>query len=319
MKMHNYWSLIEAKRRSNTVREAVNMVHSKEQIWLFIRLLPLLLLAACEDPAPTDYIPQNIVTAYLIVGEPIQDIMLSRSQAVADSFKYVNSVIRDADIRIIEEGQIHQLQYRNDNNNVGEYYLPDTTMLVKPGTRYQLEIALKDGGRITGETVTPIQVSWVKPPRQVLQYPADTANLPSPDSLSFEWTPVPKTREYIVSVSCVDSLDYGRYLTPATEEKNRRTSSVINQNARRRYNETTRWAFVQTTKLPLVWFAFKWYGSHEVTLYAPDPNMVEWFKQTRFGPNEFNALLSTVKGDGIGVFGSASVVRQQQFVLKNQP
>jgi hypothetical protein len=290
------------------------------------RLLPalsfialLLAFAGCEDPAPTDYIPQNVVTAYLIVDAPIQGITVSRSQAVADSFKYANSVIRDADVRIIEGEQVHQLQYRNDHNNIGQYYLPDTSMLVKPETRYRLEITLSDGGRITGETVTPARVAWVKPPHQMLQYPADTANLPSPDSLSFAWTAMQGTREYIISVSCLDSLEYGRYLAPATAEKNRRTSSVINQNARRRYNETTRWAFVQTTKLPLVWFAYKWYGLHELTLYAPDPNMVEWFKQTRFGPNEFNALLSTVRGDGIGVFGSASVVRQQQFVLKNQP
>lgn len=282
-------------------------------------LLLLLLFAGCEDPAPTDYIPQNVVTAYLIVGQPIQGITLSRSQAVADSFKYANSVIRDADVRIIEGERVHQLQYRNDHNNIGEYYLPDTTMLVRPATRYRLEVALNNGGRITGETITPVQVAWVKPPHQLLQYPADTANLPSPDSLSFAWTAVPGAREYIISVSCLDSLEYGRYLTPATQEKNRRTSSVINQNARRRYDETTRWAFVQATKLPLVWFAFKWYGAHEISVYAPDPNMVEWFKQTRFGPNEFNTLLSTVQGDGIGVFGSASVVRQQQFVLKNQP
>ena len=292
----------------------------KNRFWnlALFGLLPLL-VAACEDPAPTDYIPQNVVTAYLIVDQPIRGIVVARSQAVADSFKYSNSVIRDADVRIIEGANTYRLQYRTDCNNIGEYYLPDTTILVQPEKSYRMEIALSDGGRITGQTVTPARVAWVKPPRALLQYPADTANLPSPDSLSFEWTAVPKTREYIISVSCVDSLEYGRYLTPATEEKNRRTSSVINQNARRRYNETTRWAFVQTSKLPLVWFAYKWYGLHDLTVYAPDPNMVEWFKQTRFGPNEFNALLSTVEGDGIGVFGSASVVGQRQFLLKNQP
>jgi hypothetical protein len=47
--------------------------------------------------------------------------------------------------------------------------------------------------------------------------------------------------------------------------------------------------------------------------------MIEWFKQTRFGPNQYNPLLGSIKGDGIGVFGSASVVRQRQFLLKNQP
>lgn len=292
----------------------------KNRFWslALLGLLPLL-VAACQDPAPTDYIPQNVVTAYLIVDQPIRGIVVARSQAVADSFKYSNSVIRDADVRIIEGANTYRLQYRTDGNNIGEYYLPDTTILVQPEKSYRMEIALSDGGRITGQTVTPARVAWVKPPRALLQYPADTANLPSPDSLSFEWTAVPKTREYIISVSCVDSLEYGRYLAPATGEKNRRTSSVINQNARRRYNETTRWAFVQTSKLPLVWFAYKWYGLHDLTVYAPDPNMVEWFKQTRFGPNEFNALLSTVEGDGIGVFGSASVVGQRQFLLKNQP
>ncbi|KXK57617.1 MAG: hypothetical protein UZ07_CHB004000429 [Chlorobi bacterium OLB7] len=265
----------------------------KNRFWnlALLGLLPLL-VAACQDPAPTDYIPQNVVTAYLIVDQPIRGIVVARSQAVADSFKYSNSVIRDADVRIIEGANTYRLQYRTDGNNIGEYYLPDTTILVQPEKSYRMEIALSDGGRITGQTVTPARVAWVKPPRALLQYPADTANLPSPDSLSFEWTAVPKTREYIISVSCVDSLEYGRYLAPATGEKNRRTSSVINQNARRRYNETTRWAFVQTSKLPLVWFAYKWYGLHDLTVYAPDPNMVECsskralarMSSTRFSP-----------------------------------
>jgi len=285
---------------------------------MLFALVVAVLLVGCEDPIPTDYIPQNVVTAYLIVDEPIRDITVTRSLSVVDSFDYQASAITDAQVRIYVGDRTLDLAYRT-GGAVGDYYYPDTTELVLPNTKYRLEIRTSDGSVMTGETVTPERVSWVTPPRDTLQYPLDTINLPAPDSLGYEWSPVPGVTEFILSSSCLDTLGYGTYLTPPTEEKNRRIENIFNQRSRRRYDETTRWGFAQSTNLPVFWFAYKWFGLYELSIYAPDPNMIEWFKQTRFGPNQYNPLLGSIKGEGIGVFGSASVVRQRQFLLKNQP
>ena len=49
-----------------------------------IILIPLalqliLVLSGCEDPVPNDYIPENYVEAYLLVGEPIKNIIVMKN------------------------------------------------------------------------------------------------------------------------------------------------------------------------------------------------------------------------------------------------
>jgi hypothetical protein len=87
------------------------------------------------------------------------------------------------------------------------------------------------------------------------------------------------------------------------------------------YKEKTYWAFITNQKSQTVWMAFKWFGKHEVSIYSPDFNMLRWYMNTVFS-QEHNDLANSVKSNNnnvIGVFGSASVVRKEIFLLKNQP
>ena len=272
---------------------------------------------SCGDPVPTDYVPQYVFTGYLIVDEPIQDMRLSLSQPPLDTFKYSNAGVSDAHIRIWKERDTFDLVYRSADSGIGSYYYPDTTALVEPSATYHLQATMKDGTVLTGQTTTPARVEWIQAPRDTLQYPKDTTNLPSPDSLKLIWTRVPGVTEYLISVECLDTIGYGVYLNPPTNEKNRRIERFFEDNAPR-YNDIVRWGFLQNVEVNVVWVAFKWFGLHEVTVYAPDPATVEWFKQLQFGGNQYNDLLSNISG-GLGVFGSASVAQQKTFMLKNQP
>lgn len=277
-----------------------------------------LVFAACEDPAPTEYIPEYVVEAFLIVGDPIDGIRITRSQSVADTFRYRNSAISDADVRLKAGDTTYQLRYRA-NDGVGEYYLPDTTTTVQPLTNYELVVTTSDGTTITGSTRTPEEVRWIREPHGVIQYPTDTINLANPpDSLSLAWTPVTGVTEYLIAVRCLDTLGYGRYLDPPTEETNRRIERFFNAEDPR-YDEVTRIGFIQASGVPLVWYAFKWFGLHEVTVYASDVAFVNWYKMTYWQrPPTYEPLLGNVKG-GLGVVASASVARKQVFMRKNQP
>ncbi|MCE5304372.1 hypothetical protein LLG34_01535 [bacterium] len=82
------------------------------------------------------------------------------------------------------------------------------------------------------------------------------------------------------------------------------------------YRDLSYWVIVPSSKVPVVWTVFKWYGLHEVSVYAPDFNFLRWMVQTMTG--EINPLLSSVKG-AFGYFGSASVIRDTSVILKNQP
>lgn len=292
---------------------------------IFLPVLFLAGLAACEDPVPSDYIPRYSVEAYLLVGQPIENIRLYRTQNVADTFAASAAFIKDADVRILTGGDTLRLSYR-DTENGGEYYLPaaatgDTLYRVQPATTYHLRIGVGASDLITGVTVTPTLISFIKDIPDTLQYPKDTINLTTDEKLRVSWTPVPGTDEYILRVAALDTLEYGQYLTPPTEEKNRRIYRFWEENSPK-YDDVTRWAFLPATNIPGSWNAFKWFGLQEVTVFAPDPNFLQWFKQVKFGGGSptYNELLGSVKGDNaIGVFASASLVSDTTFVLKNQP
>ncbi|MEY3689721.1 MAG: hypothetical protein RIT37_1283, partial [Bacteroidota bacterium] len=146
-------------------------------------------LASCEDPVAFDYIPEYAVEAYLLVDEPITGVMITKSQPVADSFVYENSIVRDAKVHIIrDQKDTLKLQFYPSGRG-GEYRLPDSTLLIQPSTRYDLLVVLPDGKRVTGTTYTPKRVEWINAPRSIMQYPVDTLNLFAPDSLSITWTP----------------------------------------------------------------------------------------------------------------------------------
>ncbi len=279
-------------------------------------------LSACEDPVPSDYLQQNGVEAILIVGEPIQEIRLMRSQDVKDTFSITAAFIKDADVKILTDSDTLQLLYRETEKG-SEYWYPgkDTLYKVQPNTTYRLRIRLAGGGLITGTTTTPGQISYTRVIPDTLEYPKDTTNLTTDEKLRLSWTPLPGINEYILRVSALDTLEYGKYLNPPTEEKNRRIERFWEENAPK-YDDITRWAYIPATNIPGSWNAFKWFGVQEVSVFAPDPNFTKWFKQIRFGGASptYNALLGSVQGESaVGVFASASVTSDTTFVIKNQP
>ena len=273
--------------------------------------------SACEDPVPEDnYKPEYLVEAMLYVGDPIEGLRLSLTQPVLDTFRYEQSLVRDADVVVLEGDTPLQLEWRDAANGLGDYYLPDADYRVKPNTLYHLEVRTTDGKLITGSTRTPQAMEWVKRTDNVLQYPLDTINLESPDSLDIKWTSVEDAPAYLISVRCEDTVAYGFYLDPPVEEPNRRIYRFWEEDAPN-YNEVVRWGFAGINSSPVVWFAFKWYGLQALTIYAPNQEYYEWFRLTHRGQSEYDFRLASVEGDGTGVFAAASVIRDTIFVLKN--
>ena len=280
-------------------------------------IMMLLILSGCEDPVPTDYQPEYAFTGYIYAGEYPTNILLTRSLSPVDTFAYSQGEIPDAAITIWSASDTIDLLYvPGEAGSVGYYRAADTTKLIEAETTYQMRAELSDGTVLSSSTDVPAQVEWIREPPAMIQYPEDTINLTaSTDTLI--WTRIPGVDEYLIEVRAVDTLNYGQYLEPPTGEPNRRIERFFEANAPR-YDDVVRWGFVQNTRVTVVWFAFKWFGLHDITIYAPDPALLEWFKQVRFGGNQFNPLLSNVDG-GIGVFGSATRQTVRGFLLKNQP
>lgn len=297
------------------------------QIRMSVLLMIFLFLAGCQDagfgdfwgsPSINDYIEDYAVQALLIVGEPIEDIRVMRSLRLQDSFSLEKAAVRDAQVRIFERDRAIDLTF----DHATFTFKASPNIRIKPTTPYRLEINLRttkgEVRTLTGTTTTPQQVVWTLAPKDTLWYPKDTTLLPSPDSLVIAWTPVPGVTDYIFSTWCLDTLNYGVHLRPPTAEKNRRLVRFFEAQLPR-YNEPVRAGIRAITRTPVIWTAFKWFGKHELRIYAPDVNWANWFRQTNFGQNpRYNYRLGSIE-NGKGVFGSASMARQFTFLYKNQP
>ncbi len=283
---------------------------------LIVSVVFVAVLGSCESDIPNDYIPAVFVEAYIFVDEPIQGIIIQASQPVSDSFNYIGSLIRDARVRVYDSTGSYSLQFRDDSLNPG-YYYPDFEYKVKPNTIYNLEIILNNGETITGKTKTSGRMNWVKSLQPYIQYPVDTLKLPPQDSLNYEWmNPGGGFNWYFVRVKCLDTLEYGKYLG-GSNEKNRRTYKPFATQSRY-YNDPVVWAGpLGNNKTPFIWNILKWYGLHEFAVYKPDSNFGKWFLQVQRG-GTYDTRLSNLKG-AMGVFGSASVLYDSTFILKNQP
>jgi hypothetical protein len=279
-------------------------------------------LSGCEDAPPNDYVPQYVVQGYLLVDHPIAGIVISRSQSVTDTFKVAKGVVPDATVKLIVGDRTFQLQYRASESGTGDYYFPDTTVVVKPKTLYKLMITTIDGGTLTAQTLTPDRFEWTQAPRDTVKIPpkGDAAYLNPPDSLDLAWTNTAGVVEYLVEVHALDTAEYGKYLASPTNQKNERINPDLDEQDKLHYNDQSRWGFVAGTTTPIVWAAFKWFGPQKVNIYAADRNMVNWFKMTQWTGNaQFDPLLGNVLGNGVGIFGSASVVSADDFVVMQRP
>jgi len=280
----------------------------------------MIFLASCEDEPPTTYSQVKYLEGFLITDKPVQGILLMNSQPVNQKFDREKAMIKDADVKLSVNGTSHTLIYR-DGDNPG-YYHPDESFLIEPETKYEIIINTIDGSLVTAETITPKRINgWVKEPKPIISYPSDTLKLPHVDSLDIEWDKVPDVSFYLIKILAKDTSDYGRYLEPPTNELNRRTYNFMSniEETGIFYKNPSSWNLIANNKTPTVWLAFRWFGLHEVEVYNPDPNMLNWFINIFFtASSENNELLNSVNG-GLGVFGSASIVKKEVFLLKNQP
>lgn len=277
-------------------------------------LFVVLVVVSCGDPVPDDYIPELTIEATLLVDKPITDIKIYWSQSMRDSFSYAADMTTTATGLITgSDGSRHELVYVSDSSG-GYYRSSDTAYRVQPQVTYDLVV--QDNGRtLTASTTAPPRIEWIKTLPDTITYPgkANELNPAFSDSLKIYWTIPQGFGEFLIGVSCLDTLRYGEYLTPPSSEPNRRVELDDYQSTSPRRFETTRIVYTLASGV-FYWGAFKWFGPHEVTVYCGDINFTNWFKQVQF-IRAYNPNLASVTG-GLGTFGSASTVSKRFFFKK---
>jgi hypothetical protein len=289
----------------------------RTRIVLLISVVISAFTVGCEDPVPTDYVQELVVEGFVFVGQPIENIRIMKTLPIADTFRLIDAAIRDAQVRITVNGVPLAVEYVPDSLG-GTYRVADREYRAVSGATYNIEV-VAIGKKLTATTLTPDTLSWVQAPKDTLQYPGRLFELTRSDSLDVSWTPVNGVSQYIVAVECIDTLGYGIYLNPQTTDTNRRIRDQDRFDSGTLIaSERVRFGFSILTRSPTVWSVFKWFGKHEIRVYAGDQAFQEWFRMVGFGRrSSYDYRLSNIKG-GLGTWGSASSVSKSAFLKKDQ-
>ncbi len=285
----------------------------KNLIIIILATIFAIFIQSCEDLPPTSYVEEYVLEALILIDEPIQGIILTKTQPLFEPYNYDSAMIRDALIIIKEGDDEFELKFRPKEEGIRGYFYADTNYLVKAETNYSIEVTLPNGNKITGTTLTPAKTAWDKRPDEMVNFPKDSIGLPPTDTLS--WQKVTGFDFFLIAFTNLDTLEYGKYLEPQTTELNRRIERPWRED--RFYREVSGMGPIPATKSPIIWSIFKWYGKHSVTVYSPDWNFLRWFLQAQ-GRGQAEPILTSIEG-GIGYFGSAHAIRDTFFLVKNQP
>ncbi|MFM8772020.1 MAG: hypothetical protein ACKOE4_08395 [Candidatus Kapaibacterium sp.] len=282
--------------------------------------LVALFTVGCEDPVPTDYKEEIMLEGLLLVGEPLQDVRVLKTLPVTDTFSFERAALSDAKITVTADGLNIPMEFVPDSRG-GTYRAVDTSYRVRASTIYAVSV-LANGATLTASTRTPATFAWTTPPKTWIRFPNPDSLLTAVnDSLLVTWSPVPETELYIIGLTCLDTLGYGQYLDPPTTDTNLRTvrpkPDFFDRSGTLIANERTTLGATPFTTSQTVWGVFRWYGQHELRVYAPDGAFLEWFYLVGGGRrSSYDYRLGNIKG-GLGVWGSASLIKQRSFLLKN--
>ncbi len=277
-------------------------------------VVALVAIQGCADPIPEDYVPQLVVEGFVIAGQPITHLRVYQSQPISDTFKLATASIRDAQVTLLENGTPIPMVFVDDSTG-GNYLPADTSFRVKYESTYELSVtAIGKHATATARTKAPFV--WERKPTDSLWYPGEDNELKPVDSLGISWQGQPGITQYVIAVECLDTTNYGSYLIPATTDTNGRIRKKDFQDGTLVASERTRYGFSLAANTPVVWAAFKWFGTHRIIVYAGDDAFQNWFRSVGLGRRaEYDYRLSNVHG-GLGTFAGASAIEAPIFLFK---
>ena len=296
------------------------MIRLRHIILSAMAVLLGVLSSGCEDPVPTDYTEEIMLEGLLLVGEPLQDVRILKTLPITDTFSFERASLADAKITVTADGVNIPMEFVPDSRG-GTYRAADTSYRVLATTVYAVTVQA-NGATLTASTRTPATFAWTTPPKTWIRFPkADSLLTAIDDSLLVTWSPVQGTELYIIGLTCLDTLGYGMYLDPPTTDTNLRTvrpkPDFFDRSGTLIANERTTLGATPFTTSQTVWGVFRWYGQHELRVYAPDQAFLEWFYLVGGGRrSSYDYRLGNIKG-GLGVWGSASLIKHRSFLLKN--
>lgn len=269
-------------------------------------------LAGCDSVGPEPYESQAVVEAYLVAGERLPDVQLTRTLPITEAFDRERAGIRHADVRIelLSLDETVQATFRygaTETTGVYRPFLGESFHTVQPGRRYRIVIDAPGFGQLTGETLVPTAFTIVSTPGTQVKYqdgdsppfvltPNDTDGRQGVYVFTIR-VPHPMTQELTPFYAALDRAD--------REDLATRSSPPLNEaNYERLPNGNI------VVRIP--WFTFAFYGINNITFHSIDDAMLRFVNSLSvqqspgtLSPGEIPNVDSNISG-GTGIFGSYS-------------
>ena len=262
--------------------------------------------------------------SYLIAGEPLGIVRVSRSSTVTRVYDFTSNAVRGADVRItrMDEGGAPDAEYvfTTIDEEPGVYRPdPNADLEVLAGRTYRLEVDVPGvSENVTSTTIVPGAF-------ELIRASADTIQYQGAGQLELDVTRSFYPGRQSIFIFATESLDpRPELLTPfysdVTDgdeddiEDLRITESPIINEANYDVNDDG----TLTIKLP--WIAVAFYGSNRLTANALDENMYDFIRThtvqqggSTLAPGEIPNVIDHVEG-GNGIFGSIARSSFEVFI-----
>lgn len=297
-------------------------------------LAVLVLTAGCDTTTSSDHNEELVVESYLVAGESLPPVWLTRSLDIDASWTESSAAINDATVvitRIGPSGAIEDTYVYERTFAVPGKYVPTSDHIVQPGSVYRLEAEAAGLDPVSAETLVPQAFDVLEVSHTEIQYldPEQFSYLVTRSTFAerqsiFVFTiassdPVPENlvAPYLDFVFDQEDIDSGEPLVfePGDQaELARFTSPPINEGNYEVFPDGS-------IRVSLPWFAVAFYGENEITMSVLDDNLYDFqrYQQVQqngglLSPGEIPNVLDPIQG-GAGIFGSMARVSRLVNVL----
>lgn len=309
---------------------SLHISQSVRRLFVGCVLIASALVAGCDAAGPGEVEQQYVVESYLVAGERLPTVRLTRTAPVNAPYDYSDVAVRRAEVTVAlldKSGDVEQrYPYVEVSDTTGVYRPRGIAQQVdvRPLATYRLQVRVPETDDvITSTTVVPDTFS-------VVRIENDPAVYRGGAQVAFTVTPSAYPgRDQAFYVFTTEALDPTEdQLTPlgarlykeeniSLEDLRLNASPVINE-----ASYQTNPGGTVTIRLP--WFAVAFYGVNSTTVSALDDNLYDFVRSrgaqqdgAAFSPGSIPNVIEHVDG-GTGVFGSLARQRSTVEIVRSE-
>lgn len=295
--------------------------------WVIVPLVLCgLVFAACDGAGGSAFEPEFVVEAFVIAGEPLQPVRLSRTAPLSEPYDFTALAVRDAEValELLDEagGVAERFAYAEDPARPG-VYVPTAPRPALPLRRYRLDVLPPGGGRISATTLVPDTFRVVGANTREAVYQS-TAQLEI--TLTRSLYPGRDQAYFVFSTEALDPVE--EQLTPLAAsildfQEDELTLEDLRVGASPIFNEANYDLNADgTLTIRYPWLAIAFFGPNRLTAHVLGDNLYDYIRSqsvqqggSTFSPGEIPNPIEHLDG-ARGVFGSYARQTFELFVKR---